>query len=429
MTSNRRIWALQLVRYFVVSKQYLQMTVKTNFEQIDKRIEFWLVNSENDQYPIICITDQSDNERKMSESNDHLMYDKLLEMVGKIRGKVLNISLSDQATSYSIENAKYISLYPGCDVDESVLASFPEIATVICDIQEDPKSYEKMITNQINKASMAAIKTARKKALKQSLLDKTKLTTSFKVVSAICVVICVLVNLLAFVWKTDSINTAIALGAYYKSFVSVLHQYWRLLTAGFIHSSPLHLLCNLFALASLTKAVENYLGVKKSLAILLISIVIGNCCVFIGDKNIVGLGLSGGIYGLLGAVVVIAIQQGWFRSKRFTSEFYNTVMINIFISLLPNVSLLAHLGGFVAGFFLGYIFSSQTEKFTRNNYIACGFMIVAVIVFLMVKNANFTQFYYGTDCYVAAIYEKIGLKGYAQNILEKCYAYYQAIGG
>ncbi len=429
MSNKQNIWALQLVRYLIASKNYIQMTVKTNYVDVTNRVEYWLVNTHDADFTIVHITNLSDMERNQTAKTDTAMFDKVLEVVGKKEGKVLDISLAEEASSYYVENIRYINLYPGAAVDEMVAKSFPELSTVIHDLDGDYQKNVRLLEGNIQLASIAAIKNARKAAFKKSLTDRSQFTTSFKVIAGICIVVYLAIVGTAYALNVDSINTAIAFGAYYKAFITILNDYWRLLTAGFVHCSILHLACNLIAYANLSRVAEKYFGALKTNIILLAAIIIGNACVFIADQNTVALGLSGGAYGLLGAILVISIQQNWFASKAYTRDFMQTVILNVFISLLPNVSFMAHLGGLIAGIFLGFILSDDTDKFTKYNFIGCFTVIVVVIGFLMYKNVNFTQFYYGTDQYVAAVYEKIGLKRYAQNILEKCFDYYLKHGG
>lgn len=64
--------------------------------------------------------------------------------------------------------------------------------------------------------------------------------------------------------STDTL-TLIHFGANNKYLVVELHQYYRLLTATFLHIGPLHLLCNMYALYIIGSQVETFFGKKKIL--------------------------------------------------------------------------------------------------------------------------------------------------------------------
>jgi membrane associated rhomboid family serine protease len=122
-------------------------------------------------------------------------------------------------------------------------------------------------------------------------------------------------------------------------------EWWRLLTAGFLHSGPVHIALNMLALYMLGRELEPLLGRVRFTAIYLISLLGGSTSVFLfgGDAPVVGA--SGAVFGLMGAIVVVVL-----RLKLNPRPVLMIIAINIFISVaVPNVSLLGHLGGLVVG--------------------------------------------------------------------------------
>jgi hypothetical protein len=84
-------------------------------------------------------------------------------------------------------------------------------------------------------------------------------------------------------------------------------EYYRLVTAAFLHGGLLHLALNMFALASLGPVLESALGRSRFLALYLLSALGGSTLSFLlAAPNTVGVGASGAIFGLFGAFYVVA---------------------------------------------------------------------------------------------------------------------------
>ncbi|MBW0103113.1 rhomboid family intramembrane serine protease [Pseudonocardia sp. KRD291] len=123
-------------------------------------------------------------------------------------------------------------------------------------------------------------------------------------------------------------------------------EWWRLLTAGFLHFGLLHLAFNMFAMWVIGREVETVLGRWRLLAVYLVSLLGGSAAVmlFSGAGTAVA-GASGAVFGLMGALAVLL-----YRLKMPAGQAIGLIVINIVISLvIPGISLTAHLGGLVVG--------------------------------------------------------------------------------
>ncbi|HEY0641159.1 MAG TPA: rhomboid family intramembrane serine protease [Pseudonocardiaceae bacterium] len=124
-----------------------------------------------------------------------------------------------------------------------------------------------------------------------------------------------------------------------------LDQPWRLLTAGFLHYGPLHLALNMLALWILGREIEPLLGRARFAAVYLLALFGGSVAVFqFGAWDARTAGASGAVWGIMAALLVALV-----RLKLDLRPVLGVILINVFISFLPGVSLLGHLGGFVAG--------------------------------------------------------------------------------
>ena len=83
-------------------------------------------------------------------------------------------------------------------------------------------------------------------------------------------------------------------------------EWWRLLTGGFLHFGPIHLLFNMMALWVIGRDVEPALGRGRFLAVYLVSLLGGSTAVMLlSAPNALVAGASGAVFGLMGALAVL----------------------------------------------------------------------------------------------------------------------------
>jgi membrane associated rhomboid family serine protease len=123
-------------------------------------------------------------------------------------------------------------------------------------------------------------------------------------------------------------------------------EYYRLLTAAFLHGGPFHLAMNMFALATLGPTLESALGRTRYLALYLLSALGGSTLSFLlSSPGQLGVGASGAIFGLFGAYYVVVRRLGG-----ETRQIVTLLGINLVITFaVPIIDWRAHLGGLVVG--------------------------------------------------------------------------------
>jgi membrane associated rhomboid family serine protease len=122
-------------------------------------------------------------------------------------------------------------------------------------------------------------------------------------------------------------------------------QWWRLVTAAFLHIGPLHLALNMLALLVFGSELERMLGRARFLTLYLVSALGGATAIQLFGSPVGPVaGASTAIYGLLGGLGVVMIAR-----RQDLRGLLTLLAINLFISFLPGVSLLGHLGGLVTG--------------------------------------------------------------------------------
>jgi membrane associated rhomboid family serine protease len=122
-------------------------------------------------------------------------------------------------------------------------------------------------------------------------------------------------------------------------------EWWRLLTAAFLHVGLLHLVLNMLALLVFGSELERQLGRWRFLGLYVVSLLGGAAAIqLFGDPGRPVAGASTAIYGLLGGLGVLMLAR-----RQDVRGLMTLLAINVLISFLPGVSLLGHLGGLVAG--------------------------------------------------------------------------------
>lgn len=160
----------------------------------------------------------------------------------------------------------------------------------------------------------------------------------------------------------------IEMGALFSPLVIEHEQWWRLGTAMFLHGGLMHILMNMFSLYLIGRSVESYFNPKSYLAIYLFSGLIGAFFSLYMHPQSVGVGASGAIFGLFGALAGFFLahrEQIQSHTKAFMKDFGIILGINLVIGIsIPSVDISAHIGGLIIGMIGGFILSKNLRFFT-----------------------------------------------------------------
>jgi len=127
-------------------------------------------------------------------------------------------------------------------------------------------------------------------------------------------------------------------------------QYWRLITAAFLHGGIVHLLVNSYSLWVLGSLTEPVLGRARFLATFLVSAVTGSLASW-AFNSAIGVGASGAIFGLLGTALYLSWRGTTARipPSALRSLAMWTVYNLVFGFIVPTIDNAAHLGGLAGG--------------------------------------------------------------------------------
>ena len=156
------------------------------------------------------------------------------------------------------------------------------------------------------------------------------------------------------------------LGALEPAAVIAQHQYWRLLTALFLHYGLLHIAVNLYALYLIGPPLERTIGWAKFAAGYLLAGLGSGCWVVL--LKVIGLTKATQLVGASGCVMgIIGISAGLLLSHRVSplvGQRLRYILVIVVVQTLfdlwtPQVSVAAHLGGFLTGVLIGIVFAAQ----------------------------------------------------------------------
>jgi rhomboid protease GluP len=156
-------------------------------------------------------------------------------------------------------------------------------------------------------------------------------------------------------------------------------QWWRLVTAGFLHGGILHILMNSWVLFDLGAQVEEVYGTSRFLVFYFVATISGFMASTIFSSSL-SIGASAGIFGLIGAMIALGVRNRHTSMGAAVRAHYTQWAIwGVVMGLLPGfrVDNAAHLGGLAGGFLVAYLastpraFEGPAEKVWRGLALIC----------------------------------------------------------
>ena len=151
-------------------------------------------------------------------------------------------------------------------------------------------------------------------------------------------------------------QTLVDFGAKYGPLMLLRGEWWRLVTAGFLHGGILHILMNMWVLFDLGAQSEESYGTARFLTIYFVATVLGFLASFFWAPHVPSVGASAGICGLIGAMIALGVRDGssWGAEiRRFYIRW--VIYLLVFGLLFPQTDNAAHVGGLAGGFVVGYV--------------------------------------------------------------------------
>lgn len=165
-------------------------------------------------------------------------------------------------------------------------------------------------------------------------------------------------------------------------------DWYRLVTAMFLHGGLIHLAFNMLALWWLGSIVEQSLGTLRFLLVYFVSGLAGSAgALLMTDPLAITVGASGAIYGIMGALLILEYMQ----TGSFAGQAMTLIVINLALTFaIPNISIGGHLGGLAGGIAATLVLTKT--RYARNALVGPGLVVLIGLASLAVAYARVESF-------------------------------------
>ncbi len=137
-------------------------------------------------------------------------------------------------------------------------------------------------------------------------------------------------------------------------------DWWRIVTAGFLHANLLHLAFNMYFLYFLGQLLEPEIGRARFAAVYFVSLLGGSFGALLLSPDAVTVGASGAVFGMMGAAIIAMRARG---IDPMQSGLGMTLVLNLGITfLIPGISIGGHIGGLLAGGIVGLLMFEVADR-------------------------------------------------------------------
>jgi rhomboid protease GluP len=192
-----------------------------------------------------------------------------------------------------------------------------------------------------------------------SLLPRANLTaTVFIIVNVALYLVEIILSYKLFSSPPGTLDPRVAalLGDKNTYFIFEFHQWWRLITAGFLHGGIVHIAMNSWTLFILVTEAEMFYGTSRVVFTYVFSTFTGFWLSTLWSPQSSSLGASAACFGYFGLMLAMAVRS---RSdplaQAVRSHYGQWLIFGLILSFLPHVDIAAHVGGFVGGFLVGLV--------------------------------------------------------------------------
>lgn len=135
-----------------------------------------------------------------------------------------------------------------------------------------------------------------------------------------------------------------------------LGQWWRLVTAGYLHAGLFHIFMNMWVLLDVGSIVEEIYGPARMFVFYSLANIGGFYVSYLWSAN-PSMGASAAIMGLIAVMIAYGMQHRNAVGDAIKGQYIRWVIWILIIGLLPGFAIdnAAHIGGLIAGLIIGYL--------------------------------------------------------------------------
>ncbi len=151
-------------------------------------------------------------------------------------------------------------------------------------------------------------------------------------------------------------RTLVKFGASFPPYIFGAGQWWRLLTAGFLHGGLMHILFNSWALMDVGSHAEQIYGTPRMASIYLL-LTMGGFAASSFFTGSLSVGASAGLLGLIGAMIAYGTVNHGIEAAMVRQFYVRWLIYILLMGLLPffHIDNAAHVGGLVTGFAVAWL--------------------------------------------------------------------------
>ncbi len=161
-------------------------------------------------------------------------------------------------------------------------------------------------------------------------------------------------------------------------------QWWRLVTAGFLHGGLIHILMNSWVLFDVGAQIEQIYGSARLIVIYFMATVFGFYASAVWSAGL-SVGASAGLLGLIGAMIALGVRHRTPMGAEIRGLYTRWVIYILIIGFLPGLHIdnAAHIGGLAAGFATGYLAGTPKliDTWTERAWRVAAYLCVFITAF------------------------------------------------
>lgn len=374
---RKNLVTMKLLHYFITEKNYNPIILQGAEDEI------WLENLNGDYKIVRIVSNHILNE----EQYDFDIY-KTKKIVSKIKRKTLSFRLNvlsiftDIDEDINLEGDKNISCVALYDVNDLgkykfIKETFPDIDSKT-DFKEDGFQLFMRITRDINTKN-------KEDSVKVEEVFKKKVPIITYGIIAINAILFLLINFFGYENYLIENYSVFGYGIVHN------HEFYRLITGGFLHVDVMHFIFNMYALYVVGSQIEGFMGKFKYTIIYLFSLLSGSL-LSVALNTYASIGASGAIFGLLGSLLYFGYHYRVYLGGVLKSQIIPIIILNLLIGfVVSGIDNYAHIGGLVGGVLItmGLGVKYKSSKFEMINGLIVSILYIAFLTFVALNYTNY----------------------------------------
>ena len=365
---------MSLVHYFVTKENYSPIHVQ------GVKDEIWLENL-NGPYRVIRI---SCNKVINEEQYNFDMF-KMQHIIKQIKRKTLSLKMN--ALNICLDMSDRVKLSDSGNIETINVSSLneikknPALQEIFPNLQNELIEANDGLDLIINVTNDINEKTEKENKLFAKVFSPKKIIFT-KLIILACVVMYIILGINNGNFLTFSATSLAIFGG--NNLLLVQNgEVWRILTSAFLHVGLIHLVVNMYSLAIIGTQVETFIGKWKFLFIYFISAIGGNLLSLVfSQANVVSVGASGALFGLMGALLYFGYHYRLYLSEAIRNQIIPIILINLLIGfIVPEIDNVAHIGGLIGGYLASMAFGIE-NKSEKRDMINGWIVLILYIAFL-----------------------------------------------